>query len=319
MFNLKTLFFVIAFELFSNANAMDIKVIQNDLIMSGDVVSGDIEKFERVLFENPSIDTVVLRNSHGGDIESGYRIGEMIRTKGLSTALSGYCISSCSRMFLGGKQRRFTDDYKPDKTFVGFHGHYDSKGNINRSEVYSRSLYDWIIKYSDGKADKELVKRWVDIYRNTGMVAFMHPSANNSQSSKAFFCQGNEQKRPVSCEPLEVDAFMLGVITDTTIVQSADKAELLARRQVIAVDSGYATIDDLQKVPLDSVAGMDNYRKFLQSDEPKAFAVAKNKKHWAWNSGVDDARELALKRCEDRSGQKCILYAVDGTVVYQEP
>jgi hypothetical protein len=222
-------------------------------------------------------------------------------------------------MFLGGKQRRFTDDYKPDKTFVGFHGHYDSNGNINRREVYSHGLYEWIIKYSDEKADKELVKKWVDIYRNTGMVAFMHPSANNSRNAKAFFCQGNEQRRPMSCETLDADALMLGVITDIAIVQSADKADLLARKQAVAVDSGYASIDDFQKVPLDSTAGIDNYRKFLQSGEPKAFAVAKNRKHWAWNSGADDVSELALKRCEDRSGQKCILYAVDGTVVYQEP
>jgi len=317
MFNQKIMLFAITCTLIGTTNAMDMKVVEKTVIMSGAVMNGDLGKFESVLSENPSIETVVLRNSHGGDVQSGYRIGEMIRARGLSTALSGYCISSCSRMFLGGKQRRFTDDYKPDKTFVGFHGHYDSNGNINRQEVYRNGLFEWVVKYSDGKADKELVKKWVDIYRANGMVAFMHPSANNTRNVKAFFCQGNEQKRPMSCEALDADALMLGVITDIVFVQSADRAELLRLRQINAIDSGYANINDSERVPLDSSAGIDNYKKFLQSDEPKAFAVAKNRKHWAWNSGAEDAEELALKRCEDRSGQKCILYAVDGTVVYQ--
>ena len=298
-------------------NAMDMRVVENHLIMSGNVVSGDLGKFESFIKDSPAIDTVILRNSHGGDIHSGYRIGEIIRTRGLSTAVSGYCISSCSRMFLGGKKRLFTDDYQSDRTYIGFHGHYDSSGNLNRGEVNRNGLYEWIIKYSDGKADKELVKRWIDIHRNTGMVAFMHPSAKNSRNVKAFICNGNEQKRPITCESLDADALTLGVITETKYFQSADKDEILHRGANDEVASGYAAIDDTQKVPLDNPAGIDNYKKYLKATAPKAFAVAKNRNNWAWNSAVDDAIELALKRCEDRSGQKCILYAVNEVVVYQ--
>ena len=32
----------------------------------------------------------------------------------MRTAVSGYCYSSCSRMFLGGSARYFTDDYMPE-------------------------------------------------------------------------------------------------------------------------------------------------------------------------------------------------------------
>ena len=90
---------------------MEAKVIDKTLIMSGPVVLGDLQRFEDSLATNSQITTVVLRNSWGGHIESGYRIGERIRALGLSTLLSGYCVSSCSRMFLGGKERRFTNDF----------------------------------------------------------------------------------------------------------------------------------------------------------------------------------------------------------------
>ena len=60
----------------------------------------------------------------GGDAPTGYKVGELFRQKGLRTAISGFCYSSCSRMFLGGKVRVLTDDAPPDATEVGFHGHY---------------------------------------------------------------------------------------------------------------------------------------------------------------------------------------------------
>jgi hypothetical protein len=40
---------------------------------------------------SPNIRTIVLRNSHGGDIPTGYRLGELFRLQGLRTALSGFC------------------------------------------------------------------------------------------------------------------------------------------------------------------------------------------------------------------------------------
>ncbi|MCX7224137.1 MAG: hypothetical protein NT071_00610, partial [Burkholderiales bacterium] len=64
---------------------------------------------------------------------------------------------------LGGKERRFSDDYVLERTFVGFHGHYDANGRLNRQLVERLGLLEWIIKYSDGKADRDLVKRWINI------------------------------------------------------------------------------------------------------------------------------------------------------------
>jgi len=154
-----------------SVHAMDMSVADNIATLSGPVVNGDLDKFQEALAAQPGITTVVLKNSFGGDASAGYRIGELIRNRSLTTVVSGYCVSSCSRMFLGGKVRLFSDDQGLSSTYVAFHGHYQANGRLNRQAVERMGLYDWIIKFSDGKADTALVQRWIAIEKNTGMTA----------------------------------------------------------------------------------------------------------------------------------------------------
>jgi hypothetical protein len=133
-------------------------------ILSGPVANGDLQKVADALSNSSSVNTIVLRNSPGGNIATGYRLGELFRLRGLRTALSGFCYSSCSRMFLGGKTRYFTDDYPAIYTHVGFHGHYDPKsGHLLPQQVQRYGLKAWIIKYSDGKADPACVGDWYEM------------------------------------------------------------------------------------------------------------------------------------------------------------
>jgi hypothetical protein len=145
----------------TRAPGMELKIVGNQIILSGPVVGDEPEKVREALANSPEIDTVVLRNSPGGDAPAGYQIGQMLRERGIRTAVSGYCYSSCSRMFLGGKTRYFTDDYLPESNNIGFHGHYDRGGHLNADLVRRYGLSDWIIKYSDDKADPALVERWI--------------------------------------------------------------------------------------------------------------------------------------------------------------
>src|SRR6185436_17637316 len=110
---------------------MELKVVGNQLILSGRVVGGEPNKVREAFASSPEIDTVVLRNSPGGDAPAGYQVGQILRERGVRTAVSGYCYSSCSRMFLGGSTRYFTDDYVPESNNVGFHGHYDRMGHLD--------------------------------------------------------------------------------------------------------------------------------------------------------------------------------------------
>ena len=98
----------------TRALAMELKIVGNQLILSGPVVGDEPGKVREALASSPGIETVILRNSGGGNAPAGYQVGQLLRERGVRTAVSGYCYSSCSRMFLGGSARYFTDDYLPE-------------------------------------------------------------------------------------------------------------------------------------------------------------------------------------------------------------
>lgn len=298
--------------------AMEFKVIGNQLILSGPVVGDELAKVQKILADSRAIDTVILRNSPGGNVPTGYRMGELFRAKGLQTAVSGHCNSSCSRMFLGGKRRFFTDDFPPEYTFVGFHGHYDDQGHLLAKEVQTYGLKDWIIKHSDGKADPALVERWIHIPVNIGMIHFYGPDLFKRDGVSTFMCQGTEPmaRSVLGCEPIRKNALDLGIVTSLTIVKSNDQAEVRAMLGERPKASGYAAIDDVAKVPVGDETGRQEYQRFLAAGLPRALALSPDAKYWAWRSGAPDAMAQALARCSQRSSQTCRLYAVDDDVVW---
>jgi len=204
--------------------AMELKIVGNQIILSGPVVGDEPGKIREALANTPGIDTAILRNSPGGNAPAGYQVGELFREHGLRTAVSGYCYSSCSRMFLGASTRYFTSDYVPENNHVGFHGHYDRMGHLNANLVRQYGLRDWIIKYSDGKADPLLVERWINIPYSRGMIHFFHPGLVKHSGASTFLCQGDEAPRLIfDCEPIGMTALDLGIITSSDIVRSADR------------------------------------------------------------------------------------------------
>ena len=192
---------------------MELRVVDNQLILSGPVVASDRDAVETRLNSQPQGKMVILRNSPGGDAPTGYYLGELFRRKSMQTAVSGYCYSSCSRLFLGGKERYLTDDYPPEYTQVGFHGHYDRNGDLNAALVKALHLKDWIIRYSDGKADAALIERWINIPCGNGLIHFYNPALVNISGYSAFMCQGTEPNHPpiFACERISKNSLDLGI------------------------------------------------------------------------------------------------------------
>jgi hypothetical protein len=208
----------------AQALGMGLKVVGNQLILSGSVVGDEPGKVRDALATSPGIETVILHNSPGGNAPSGYQMGQLFRERRLHTALSGYCYSWCSRMFLGGSTRYFTDDYLPESNNVGFHGHYDRMGNLDANKVRQFGLRAWIIKYSDGKADPSVVERWINIPYSRGMIHFVHPGLVSRAGVSTIMCQGDGSPRSVfACEPIAKTAIDLGIITSLDLVHSADR------------------------------------------------------------------------------------------------
>ena len=192
----------------------------------------------------------------------------MLRERGLRTAVSGACFLSCSRMFLGGSTRAFTDDYAPEVTLVGFHGHYDKVGRLVPEAVRSFGLKAWIIRYSDGKADEALVERWINIPVSYGGAMFYPVEVAKHRGAAAYFCNGTEQSPTFGCERLGTDALKLGVLTTLVMVHSNDQTEL-RRRLVPPSPTNFSTIDDVESVPLRSEMGRQEYRRFLDVPPPR--------------------------------------------------
>jgi hypothetical protein len=216
------------------SSAMSLKQLGEQLFLSGPVVVGDAVKAQDALREYSAIRTVILRNSPGGDVPTAYAIGNMMRAKRMRTAVSGYCNSGCSRLFLGGTERLFTDDYPAHLTRVGFHGHYYTQGplngQLNRQLVQREGLKNWIIEHSDGKADPDLVERWINIPVNIGFNHFFPPWIADERKSATFFCErGPDPGAGIfGCEPIGKNALDLGVITSLQTIASLDQAELRA-------------------------------------------------------------------------------------------
>ncbi len=209
------------------APAMDLIPVGDQLILTGRVVGDEQHKVAAMLAARPAIRTIILRDSPGGHAETGYRLGELFRAKGLDTAVSGFCYSSCSRMFLGGRQRRFTDDRALELTDVGFHGHYGRDGRLLADLIRRLGLEAWIIRYSDGKADPALVARWINLPRSAGLIHFFHPEVAGARGAATFICQGDERSPSgvFGCEPIARTALDLGVITSLDIVHSNDREQ----------------------------------------------------------------------------------------------
>ena len=212
---------------------MEMKTCGDQLILSGPVAGNEYWYVARILSQTPAIRVAVLRNSSGGHADTGFAVGELFREKGIATYLSGYCQSSCSRLFLGGKERFFTSDYPPGRTHVDFHSNYGNDGRMLPGAP--GRLRHFIMKYSDGKADEQLVDRWVNLQNLRGFAYFFHPrTLKRRDGVSIFLCQGGEppNDRWPYCEKIVGhDALSMGIVTSLELKRSCDADNLLIDRE----------------------------------------------------------------------------------------
>jgi len=80
--------------------------------------------------------------------------------------------------------------------------------------------------------------------------------------------------------------------------------------------SGFAAIDQIDRLPVQAEGALRDYRVFLQKSVPRAFAIAPEG-GWGSGWGGEDPRARALENCSKRApAGGCRLYAVDADVVW---
>lgn len=82
----------------------------------GDVVQGFSDRLRNALSRHPEVKTVAI-GSGGGSVMEAIEAGYLVRQMGLSTQLSGECVSACPIFFLGGVRRSVMRPYPR----LGFH------------------------------------------------------------------------------------------------------------------------------------------------------------------------------------------------------
>lgn len=82
----------------------------------------------------------------------------------------------------------------------------------------------------------------------------------------------------------------------------------------VPASSGFAKLDEIDKVPVSLTNRENFYSRFLASKSPRAFAIGPTG-GIGWATG-DWAVGRALGLCQARRGLKCKLYAVDDEVVW---
>jgi len=80
--------------------------------------------------------------------------------------------------------------------------------------------------------------------------------------------------------------------------------------------SGFAQVDELDRVPLRTDRAREGYASWLRAESPKAFAIHAGQGNWASASGGERPIARALANCERFAKAACRLYAVDEAVVW---
>jgi hypothetical protein len=150
------------------AYPMDIDVNGSTVTMRGSVLKGDCERF-RSAITGREIEKVILGHSNGGDADSGYCVGALIRENGIHTAIKGKCASSCSRMWLGGVSRVLLEGGA-----VGLHGNYASNGHLMAGAP--ERLRSWIVRFAPN-VDRRLMEEWINLPLNKHMMYFFNEKA----------------------------------------------------------------------------------------------------------------------------------------------
>ena len=118
------------------------------------------------------------------------------------------------------KERFFTSDYAAASTSIGFHDHYGSDGGLRTDLVTRYDLKSWIIEHSDGKADPDLVERWINLPRNNDMVRFYNRALFTVNGASTFLCL--EGQRFQQCQAIHKTALDLGIVTSLDLIRSND-------------------------------------------------------------------------------------------------
>ena len=177
---------------------------------SGLAVADDLVKFRQAL-DSPGVDSIVFVNSPGGDLWTALTVGRLIADRALNTIVAGYCVSACSILFMGGKERTFSDVFRPARTFVGIHGSHnkDSK-SINASA--QPQIYAFFRQRMGERFNAEVMNKALYEMNDAGAMLRVY-DAQRQPARSPVHCRASQTARKDCTEFKGMDALSLGIVT----------------------------------------------------------------------------------------------------------
>jgi PQQ-dependent catabolism-associated CXXCW motif protein len=196
-------------------SAMTVEAHSNIVFASGPV-EDDLRKFEEA-FAKGGIDTVVFVNSPGGDLWTGLRVGRLIAEKGYKTVIAGSCISACSIMFMGGKQRQFSDAMRPNLTFIGVHGAHD-KDTKQVITALQPQIFAFYKQHMGEKFNSEVMNQALYAMDDAGSLLRVFDPVRSNKTAP-YHCKSSQTPRS-QCTTLDgKDATNLGIVTSSELAK----------------------------------------------------------------------------------------------------
>ncbi len=277
--------------------AMTLEVHGNQVFANGPV-EDDLRKFEEA-FAKPGVDTVVFVNSPGGDLWTALRVGRLIAAKGLKTVIAGSCVSACSIMFMGGKQRQFSDAFRPNLTFIGIHGAHnkDTKG-VDLS--MQPQIFAFYKQYMGEQFNAEVMNQALYEMDDAGALLRVFDSVR-SINTMPYQCRSSQTVRS-KCTTLEgKNAVNLGIVTQAELL----KVNLPAAFKPLNAVFGRELVADINDMPtmLGEIAESkcvlpackDNIKKFAERNEHRAIATSLSTTGLGVSNNTDAPNAAALR------------------------
>jgi hypothetical protein len=216
------------------AAAMEVQVLDDQIIMSGRIDGNELTRLWDIAAErrNPRIRTVVLRDSPGGDLRTAITAGDFIREQGWNTAVSGYCFSGCALIFLGGRQRFFTDDKPPLQTQLGFHGTYHVAAAVGTrpgptpgtlSPWHTAEARRWMKRATEERITEGMLDR-LETLASSDFIHFFDSNRLPREGQVSVFVCPIVKDGKRKCEPIGgTDVYREGIANSVQVMRSNDR------------------------------------------------------------------------------------------------
>jgi hypothetical protein len=212
---LKCFLLVSAMFFMSSHASAGISVVDGVITVEGEITDRESEEFVRLGLEKiPS--KVIFKNSPGGTLKAGLRIGRWMTGKNITTVVNGYCASTCALAFLGGDRREFstTTPY----SFLYFHlGSLSDQKMVDPLDESTAIMFRWVEYRTKQLPINVFFKQSILNLKLPGGGLAFFPASDEQVSkygSSTFICRGDEARRPIDCEKNDaISAMSLGIIT----------------------------------------------------------------------------------------------------------